>query len=157
LKDAYVDIVEGSENGEFKLSAAAWENFAAIERAFPDRTLRAHTLFLVTPRNPQLAQELDPTEGNPMRPRSGVGAKRSTMQDSRRFLWESTTRARILLTRIISQTGELQKWRQMWLPKFAGWQKRMAGPIRQCNETEHTNDASIGAFSFRRVIRRNSL
>jgi hypothetical protein len=62
LKDAYVDIVEGSENGEFKLSAAAWENFAAIERAFPDRTLRAHTLFLVTPRNPQLAQELDSTE-----------------------------------------------------------------------------------------------
>ena len=30
--------------------------------AFPDRTLRAHTLFLITPRNPQLAQELDPTE-----------------------------------------------------------------------------------------------
>ena len=58
------------------------------------------------------------------------------MQDSRRFLWESTTRARILLTRIISQTGELQKWRQMWLPEFAGWQKRMAGPIRQRNETE---------------------
>ena len=62
LKDAYVDKVESSENGEFKLSAAAWENFAAIERAFPDRTLRARTLFLVTPRNPQLAQELDPTE-----------------------------------------------------------------------------------------------
>jgi hypothetical protein len=27
-----------------------------------------------------------------MSPRSGVEAKRSTMQDSRRFLWESTTR-----------------------------------------------------------------
>jgi hypothetical protein len=62
LKAAYVEKVESSGNGEFKLSATAWENFATIERAFADRSLRAHTLLLVTPRNPYLAQELDPME-----------------------------------------------------------------------------------------------
>ena len=62
LKGAYVDKMESSANGEFKLSAGAWENFAAIEKAFPNRALRARTLFLVTPRNPYLTQELSPTE-----------------------------------------------------------------------------------------------
>jgi lysophospholipase L1-like esterase len=62
LKATHVDQVESSGNGEFKLSAAARENFAAIEKAFPDQLLRARTLFLVTPRNPYLTQELDPTE-----------------------------------------------------------------------------------------------
>ncbi len=62
LKDAYVDKIENSGDGEFKLSAEAWKNFAAIEKAFPDYAIRERTLFLVTPRNPHLTQELDPTE-----------------------------------------------------------------------------------------------
>ena len=62
LREAYVDKVESSGNGEFELSTAARENFATIEKAFPDRSLRARTLLLVTPRNPHLTRELDPTE-----------------------------------------------------------------------------------------------
>ena len=62
LKVAYVDKVESAGNGEFKLSASARTNLETIERAFPDQPLRARTLFLVTPRNPHLAQELSLTE-----------------------------------------------------------------------------------------------
>ena len=62
LREAYVDKVESSGNGDFELSTAARENFATIEKAFPYRSLRARTLFLVTPRNPHLTRELDPTE-----------------------------------------------------------------------------------------------
>ena len=61
LKGAYVEKVESFGNGEFRLSAAARGNLATIERAF-DRSLRERTLFMVTPRNPYLVQELAPTE-----------------------------------------------------------------------------------------------
>ncbi|HEY5812282.1 MAG TPA: hypothetical protein VIT23_06490, partial [Terrimicrobiaceae bacterium] len=61
LKGAYVERVGMAQN-KLQLSDIALQSFAAIEKAIPDLTLRARTLFLVTTRNPVLTEQLSSTD-----------------------------------------------------------------------------------------------
>ena len=121
LREAYVDKVESSGNGEFELSTAARENFATIEKAFPDRSLRARTLFLVTPRNPHLTRELDPTEKQSYE--ASLRNWSETLDDAGFEVfplgidYESED---FIDAHHFSNRGH-QKWRPMWPTEFAGW------------------------------------
>ena len=103
----------------------------SLKRRSHDRSLSERTLFLVTPRNPYLAQELSLAEKQFYEASLHAWSQTLTMQDSTLFLWATTTTARILLMRIISQTGQPQKWPRMSLTEFARWQNGMDGPTKQ--------------------------